>query len=227
MGCVGRTVDYTDSAQVPCLGGRVGRTRSPAMGSGGGARTGLGRGLCGGAGHASFAHHDHGGTAGTGLACGTARGRGNAGAPARRRTQSAHRNGSRPAGRLGSVDRTHDARRPGIALALDLQEYATIGRRVDAATSRGGDQYLSVNPAMTRSAKGQEILSRIPRERMLTETDGPFTREGNRPSFPWDVEAVERHLAELWQESVERVRDQIWTNFRKQIDRLKRTATHG
>jgi len=87
--------------------------------------------------------------------------------------------------------------------------------------------YLSVNPSMARSAKGQEILSRIPRDRMLTETDGPYTRERNRPRFPWDVEAVEQHLAKLWRDTAEGVRNQIWTNFRTQMNRLRQNRDGG
>ncbi|MCP6755843.1 TatD family hydrolase, partial [Klebsiella pneumoniae] len=37
----------------------------------------------------------------------------------------------------------------------------------------------------------------IPLERMLTETDGPFTRTGDRPSQPTDVANVVEELARL------------------------------
>lgn len=73
--------------------------------------------------------------------------------------------------------------------------------------------YLSVNPAMTRSASGRRLLSRIPRDRVLTESDGPYTRLHGRPAMPWDVEIVERYLADLWGSSVLEVRSTIWANF--------------
>ena len=36
--------------------------------------------------------------------------------------------------------------------------------------------WFSVGPAMLRSAKGRELTSRLPRGRILTESDGPFVK---------------------------------------------------
>lgn len=58
--------------------------------------------------------------------------------------------------------------------------------------------FFSVNPAMTRSAKGRDLIAALPRERVLTETDGPFVRIGQRPAEPRDVAQVLRFLAGAW-----------------------------
>ena len=76
---------------------------------------------------------------------------------------------------------------------------------------------LSVNPAMIDSAKGREIIKRIPRDRLLTESDGPFVEIERVPIRPWHVELVEKHVAELWRVPVIEVRAQIWNNFTRLV----------
>ena len=41
------------------------------------------------------------------------------------------------------------------------------------------------------------MVQAIPLDRMLTETDGPFTRTGDRPSQPSDVASVVEELGRL------------------------------
>jgi TatD DNase family protein len=53
----------------------------------------------------------------------------------------------------------------------------------------------------------------MPVDRVLTETDGPFTRNGKEPLFPWDVDQAERVLGGIWRtdpsETGERLRDNL------------------
>jgi len=58
--------------------------------------------------------------------------------------------------------------------------------------------WFSVGLPMFQSKKGRAILSRIPRDRILTETDGPFVESNGKPAEPWEVETTERELATLW-----------------------------
>jgi TatD DNase family protein len=57
--------------------------------------------------------------------------------------------------------------------------------------------YFSVNLAMLDGDRRRELVSAIPLDRLLTETDGPFTRTAGRPSRPNDVAAVVSELATL------------------------------
>lgn len=50
--------------------------------------------------------------------------------------------------------------------------------------------YLSLNPSMLKSKKGKEIISKIPLERMLIETDGPYVKIKNRHIIPDDIPTV-------------------------------------
>ncbi len=79
--------------------------------------------------------------------------------------------------------------------------------------------YCSVNPAMVQSTRSKALIEQIPRDRLLTETDGPFVHIGPRPAQPIDVAQVERFIANLWMCSVEEVRTQVYMNMRAVIPR--------
>jgi TatD DNase family protein len=57
---------------------------------------------------------------------------------------------------------------------------------------------LSFNPAMILSKRWNDWLRLVPRERVLTETDGPFTKVGTKPSEPPRVRNVLDWLAANW-----------------------------
>lgn len=71
----------------------------------------------------------------------------------------------------------------------------------------------SVTPAMLRSPRGRSLVSAMPPDRVLTETDGPFCRIGIRPASPTDVTLIERELAGLWGVREGDVRSQVMRNF--------------
>jgi len=77
--------------------------------------------------------------------------------------------------------------------------------------------YCSINPAMLRSTRGRAIVERVPRDRVLTETDGPFVQVRGCPATPLDVGAVERSLARHWDVSLAEVRQQVQFNLRAVI----------
>lgn len=75
--------------------------------------------------------------------------------------------------------------------------------------------YFSVNAAMFRSKSGLALLARLPPDRVLTETDGPFVQSRNRPSEPTDTGVVVRDLARMWKMQDGSARDVILTNLRR------------
>lgn len=58
--------------------------------------------------------------------------------------------------------------------------------------------WFSCGPAMLRSAKGRAIAKALPRDKVLTETDGPFGRNGSRPLQPEDSWQAVSMLADIW-----------------------------
>ncbi|RYH50061.1 MAG: TatD family deoxyribonuclease [Alcaligenaceae bacterium] len=57
--------------------------------------------------------------------------------------------------------------------------------------------YFSINAGMLDNERHVQMVQAIPLNRMLTETDGPFTRTGERPSQPADVTVVVEALGRL------------------------------
>jgi TatD DNase family protein len=76
---------------------------------------------------------------------------------------------------------------------------------------------FSVNPAMVASAKGRALLSRLPHDRVLLETDGPFARLAGRPCTPAGLPALADDLARLWKATPGYVRDTITDNQRRLV----------
>ncbi|WP_441247398.1 TatD family hydrolase [Kitasatospora sp. McL0602] len=74
--------------------------------------------------------------------------------------------------------------------------------------------WFSVNPTMTASARAQRLLQEIPPDRVLLETDGPFTRHHGRPSRPSDLPALLPRLAALWSTDEDGARNQLNANQR-------------
>lgn len=57
--------------------------------------------------------------------------------------------------------------------------------------------FFSVNAGMLDNERHASMVRAIPLDRILTETDGPFTRAGDRPSQPTDVAVVVEGLGRL------------------------------
>jgi TatD DNase family protein len=75
--------------------------------------------------------------------------------------------------------------------------------------------WFSVGPAMLSGVKGRSLVTRMPRERILTESDGPFARAEGRSLRPWDCDKAVNQLGELWGESPASTKEQLLTNLRK------------
>jgi TatD DNase family protein len=88
-----------------------------------------------------------------------------------------------------------------------LHWYSGALKHLDAALNAG--LWFSVNAAMLRSQNGQRIIAAIPRDRIVTETDGPFAKLGGRASEPNDVPAIVAGLARVWNETPDEARDRI------------------
>ena len=58
--------------------------------------------------------------------------------------------------------------------------------------------FFSVNTKMLESSRGRELVSSFPRDRVLTESDGPFVKLEEKLAEPHDVETALRGLAGIW-----------------------------
>jgi TatD DNase family protein len=74
--------------------------------------------------------------------------------------------------------------------------------------------YCSINAAMMRTDRGRKLVSALPPDRLLTETDAPFTRLDNRATTPSDVKATVEELAALRQQTPYVMAQLIASNLR-------------
>jgi TatD DNase family protein len=74
--------------------------------------------------------------------------------------------------------------------------------------------YFSINATMLRSEAAKKTLSAIPRDRILTETDGPFTQWEGRTSRPADVPHAVALLAAFFQISSQEMAKQVLLNLK-------------
>ncbi|MAX38387.1 MAG: TatD family deoxyribonuclease [Gimesia sp.] len=84
---------------------------------------------------------------------------------------------------------------------------STLRRAIDAG------HYFSVNTAMLNSKSGQIVVETVPRDRILTETDGPYIKIGRAAARPSDVAKVISGIADLWGEKTDEVEAQITENY--------------
>jgi TatD DNase family protein len=81
--------------------------------------------------------------------------------------------------------------------------------------------YLSVNTAMIKSKSGQAVISKIPKEFLLTESDGPFIQQSNKPVKPNDINLVINYLSNLWALPSKEVNEIIDNNFNRLLNTIR------
>lgn len=79
--------------------------------------------------------------------------------------------------------------------------------------------YFSVNISMLRSENGRKLVANMPRQRVLTETDGPFVTLSGEPTRPIHLSRTIEMLAVLWATGLNETRKQITDNFRELLSR--------
>lgn len=73
---------------------------------------------------------------------------------------------------------------------------------------------FSIGLKMIRSKKGYEIVKRIPKELVLLETDGPFTKLDNNFLYPWDTQKILPYLIKIWELSEDECYQQLRLNLK-------------
>jgi TatD DNase family protein len=72
--------------------------------------------------------------------------------------------------------------------------------------------WFSVNPSMVYSKSGINVIKNIPKDKILTETDSPFTGIYGKPYNPWDIYLVINELSDIWNISTFETKSIIWQN---------------
>ena len=77
--------------------------------------------------------------------------------------------------------------------------------------------WFSVNPNMCFTASGKKVISCMPLERMLPETDAPFTKNDGVPYMPWDT-TVTTYMAKENNMTVNDMNDLLHKNLQSLIN---------
>ncbi|WP_018248820.1 Qat anti-phage system TatD family nuclease QatD [Orenia marismortui] len=92
------------------------------------------------------------------------------------------------------------------------------GGITDLKTAINFGFYFSVNHSMISSQKGKKIISKIPVDRILTETDGPFIKINKKPSCPTDIDIVIKKLAILLDKDIVELKRIILNNLKNLLE---------
>lgn len=79
--------------------------------------------------------------------------------------------------------------------------------------------YFSINTAMVKSNLGRKRISRIPIERILTETDGPFIKHHHKIVRPKDVKYTVDFLSDSFKNNS--MEELIYENFRRLLNKIR------
>ena len=77
-----------------------------------------------------------------------------------------------------------------------LHWFSGSPRELERAVALGC--WFSVGPAMLAAEKARGLARAMPKERVLTETDGPFAQLDGESAKPWDAARATAGLADLW-----------------------------
>ncbi|MEX1138046.1 MAG: Qat anti-phage system TatD family nuclease QatD [Bacteroidota bacterium] len=131
--------------------------------------------------------------------------------------------------RLGGRVLTIHSRRAGREVLASLAEHTTLERVLPilhwfsdgVATALEAARfgcYFSINHRMLIAEKGIVLIKGLPADRLLTETDAPFTEIENRKSEPRDVTAIISRLAQVRNLDVEEMRQIVEANAQRVLE---------
>ena len=73
--------------------------------------------------------------------------------------------------------------------------------------------WFSINPIMCNTKKGMSLIEKMPKNRILPESDGPFTSLDNKAIYPWEAINVANTLEKIWHCSYDDVVSQLKINL--------------
>ncbi|RCR67018.1 Qat anti-phage system TatD family nuclease QatD [Larkinella punicea] len=74
--------------------------------------------------------------------------------------------------------------------------------------------YFSVNHRMLLSNKGKQLATLIPIDKLVTETDAPFTLDEQISSRILSLKTTVSVISQIWNKDYEYIKETIWGNFK-------------
>jgi TatD DNase family protein len=94
-----------------------------------------------------------------------------------------------------------------------LHWFSGSARDLESAIKLGC--WFGVGPAMLKSERGRALVARMPPDRVLTESDGPFAQLDGAAVLPWQAHLAVDELSRLWSLSRETVDEMLLANLRR------------
>jgi TatD DNase family protein len=91
------------------------------------------------------------------------------------------------------------------------------GTRAEAERAVKLGAYFSINGEMLRNDKHRKMVASLPLDRILTETDGPFTKIDNRETKPVDVRRTIEDLAVVRAMQSQEISETILNNLKQLV----------
>ena len=85
--------------------------------------------------------------------------------------------------------------------------------------------WFSIGPAAFNSAAGKALAKKLPKEKIVPESDGPFAQLDDQPVMPWDFEITASLLSKAWAMPLIDVRYQLFSNAKVLLDQMGCTTT--
>ena len=102
-----------------------------------------------------------------------------------------------------------------------LHWFSGCRRELEMAVELGC--WFTVGLPMLRSKKGRTLVSLMPRDRVLTETDGPFTQVNGSSAYPWHAALAIEELAAIWEIPGAQAGPMLRENLRSLVSRADLT----
>lgn len=84
--------------------------------------------------------------------------------------------------------------------------------------------WFSIGPAAFHSAAGKALAKKLPKEKVVPESDGPFAQLDDQPVMPWDFEITASLLSKAWAMPLIDVHYQLISNAKVLLDQMGRTT---
>lgn len=91
------------------------------------------------------------------------------------------------------------------------------GTKAELARAISMGCWFSVGPAMVTGKRGRDLVAAMPRDRVLTETDGPFAAVNGKPLKPGELAVAYEALATCWKIGVDEVATDVLATFRRLV----------
>lgn len=96
------------------------------------------------------------------------------------------------------------------------------GTASELKTAEAQGCWFSVGPAMFKSNNGRALASKLPRDKVVPESDGPFAQVNGKPVMPWSANLTSQELAKAWAVSADEAMQTLTKNSLRLLKVMQR-----